>query len=131
MRRPHSRLGAGVFAGDLAVTLGFAMLVAAGFAARRHATAHKRLMTLASAAIVSPALARWPFDFMQNGPPLGVVALYLIPPVSMVVYDLATLRRVQHATWFGGCVMLAALASFRVLPAWPSWSRVAGWVAGS
>jgi hypothetical protein len=86
-------------------------------------------MTLASAAIIGPALARWPFDFIQNGPPFGLAFLYLLQPLLVIAYDLATLRRVQRVTWFGLVVMLLVLTCFLMLPAWPVWQGFTSWVA--
>lgn len=128
VRRPHSALGASVLAGDLAQTVAFVILIAAGLTRRRAALDHKRLMTLASAAIIGPAIARWPFEFIDNEPPIGLVLFYLLPTLLLIAYDLATLRRVHRATWLGFGVMLLVLACFVGLPAWHGWLAFANWV---
>jgi len=127
-REPHGISAAG-FAGDLAQTIAFAILITAGFARRRRSHEHKRLMTLASAAIIGPALARWPFDFIQNGPPFALAFFYLLQPLLLLAYDLATERRVQRVTWFGLVVMLLVLLCFLALPAWQGWQLFTAWVA--
>ncbi len=129
LRREPSGLSAGGFAGDLAQTAAFTILITAGLARRKNAPEHKRLMTLASAAIIGPALARWPFDFIQNGPPFALVSFYLLQPLLLIVYDLTTQRRVQHATWFGLGVMLLVLLCFLTLPACHDWQLFTVWVA--
>jgi len=129
VRRVPSGLGAGGFAGDLAQTAAFAILIVAGLAQRSKAPDHKRLMTLASAAIIGPALARWPFDFIQSGPPFALVSFYLLQPLLLIAYDLTTQRRVHRATWFGLGVMLLVLVCFLTLPAWHGWQNFTTWVA--
>jgi hypothetical protein len=129
LRREPAGLSAGGFAGDLAQTVAFAILISAGFARRGSAPEHKRLMTLASAAIIGPALARWPFDFIQNGPPVALAFLYILQPLLLVAYDLSTQRRVQRATGFGLGVMLLVLICFLTLPAWSGWQAFTSWVA--
>lgn len=128
VRREPSGLSVSGFAGDLAQTVGFAILISAGLARRRNAAAHKRLMTLASAAIIGPALARWPFDFIQSGPPFALACLYLLQPMLVIAYDLVTLRRVERATWLGLGVMVLVVLCFLTLPAWPGWQRFTSWV---
>jgi hypothetical protein len=128
VRREPSGLSAGGFAGDLAQIVGFTILISAGLARRRYASEHKRLMTLASAAIIGPALARWPFGFIQNGPPFALAFFYVLQPLLLVAYDLVTLRRVQRATWFGLGVMLLVLMCFLALPAWHGWQSFTSWV---
>lgn len=121
-------VGAGPFAGDLAQTLAFAILCAAGLSRRREGPTHKRLMTLASAAIIGPAIIRWPFEFILREPPVGVLFFYLLPALLLIGYDLATLRRVHCATWLGFGLLAAVLISFIALPAWPGWITFFHWV---
>jgi len=128
VRRPDSGLGAAVLAGDLAQTLAFVALISVGLARRRNALAHKRLMTLGSAAIIGPALARWPFDFIQSGPPIGIAFFYLLPSLLLIAYDLAALRRVHRATCFGFGSMVLVLASFLGIPALHGWQVFTSWI---
>jgi hypothetical protein len=128
VRRPQSGIGASILGGDLAMTIAFTILIGAGLAARKDAPAHKRLMALASAAIMGPALARWPFDFIQHGPPIALNGLALLPTLLLATYDIATLRRVHRATWLGLGLMLMIAASFPLLPAWGTWQRFTSWI---
>ena len=90
--------------GDLVSTIAFAVLLSAAIAFRRQPEIHKRLMLLASASIVGPALGRighWPlFDGLPGGllPTCGLVFFL----GSLVIYDVATTRRVHAATLLGG-----------------------------
>jgi hypothetical protein len=74
----------------------FAILAGSGLALRRRRETHKRLMTLATVALMSAPLARIPWVF-RAGPPafFGLTDLFI---VAMLVYDLTTRRRAHPAT---------------------------------
>ncbi len=128
LRRPDSGIDAMILAGDLAQTAAFVVLLSTGLARRAHAAEHKRLMTLATAAIIGPALARWPFAVMHAMPPVGIVLFYLLPAVLVLLYDLAVLRRVHRATWLGLVAMVLVLACYVAVPATSAWQAFAHWV---
>ena len=128
LRRPNSGVGAAAFAGDLAQTVVFLVLIGKGFVRRRNAPEHKRLMALGTAALMGPAIVRWPFDFIQNGPPIGIPFFYLLPPLLLVAYDLATLHRVHRATWLGLVLMTLVLGSFFIVPDQAAWQTFTEWV---
>ncbi len=121
-------VGPGPFAGDLAQSLVFAVLIASGISRRRYPAEHKRLMMLATAAIMGPAIIRWPFGLLEQSPPIGVLFFYLLPALLLISYDLWALHRVHRATWFGLGLMLLALISFIALPALPAWQAFTLWV---
>ena len=95
----------GAFWSNLGSALAFLILVALAIALRARPDWHKRLMLLASMAIMLPALARlsrWPILGGEQGPfPLGVVLALLL---ALVGYDLLTTRRVHRATLLGTAV---------------------------
>ena len=128
VRRPHSGVGAGALAGDLAQTLAFAVLLGAGLRQRRDPTAHKRLMLMASASLIGPAVVRWPFAFIDANPPLGLVFFDALPALLLAVYDLSTLGRVHRATWMGLAAVVTVLTSFALLPALPAWQAFTNWI---
>lgn len=79
---------------DVAV---FAILASVAVAMRRTPPVHKRLMVLATIALLGPALGRIPAIADQTT--AAIVALLL----SLAVYDLVNNRRVHAATlWCGG-----------------------------
>jgi hypothetical protein len=90
----------------------FAGLLAAAILLRRMPQAHKRLIVLASIAIVGPALARisrWPVFGGEDGPFISVVFLGLL--LVVIAHDLVTARRLHRATWIGcGVIVLATIA---------------------
>jgi hypothetical protein len=116
VRRGAEGVGAGPFAGDLAQSLAFAILIGTGLSRRRFPAEHKRLMMLATAAITGPAIIRWPFGFLEQNPPAGILFFYLLPAILLMGYDLRMLHRVHRATWFGLGLMLLVLVSFIALP---------------
>jgi hypothetical protein len=87
-------------------------LVAAAILLRRNPQAHKRLMLLASIAILGPALARisrWPVFGGEDGPFVPVVLLGLL--ATLVAHDLVSARRLHTATLIGcGTIVLATIA---------------------
>jgi hypothetical protein len=78
----------------------FTAFVAAGVLLRRSPAAHKRLMVLASLAVLVPALSpnRFLGELLAPFPP---TVLHLALLGGLVWYDLATTRRVHAATWWG------------------------------
>ncbi|HSQ95233.1 MAG TPA: hypothetical protein VLM18_03920 [Croceibacterium sp.] len=128
LRRGAEGVGPGPFAGDLAQSLAFAILIATGFARRKIPAEHKRLMMLATAAIAGPAIVRWPFSFMQQEPPVGVLFFYLFPAFLLIAYDQWALHRIHRASWLGLALMVLVLVSFVALPALPAWQAFTLWV---
>ncbi|MEZ0334716.1 MAG: hypothetical protein ACAI18_11960, partial [Gemmatimonadales bacterium] len=84
----------------------FAILISAGLVLRDRPDTHKRLMTLATIALMSAPIARIP-GVLRAGPPgfFGLTDLFI---VAMLVYDLATRRKVHPATIWGGLVIVAS-----------------------
>ena len=106
----------------------FAGLVGAAFYYRHRADVHKRLMTLATIALLAAPIARLPFAFMRNGGPpafFGVADLFI---VACVVYDLVTRRRIHPATIWGGLVIVASQPLRLMLSGTPGWLAFAAWL---
>ena len=89
--------------GDMLV---FAILVGAGFYFRRRTDAHKRLMLLATIAILPAATARLPFAFIQEVGPLAFFGLADLFIVVCLLYDLYARRRFHSATVWGGLLII-------------------------
>jgi hypothetical protein len=90
----------------------FALFVALGVIARRHPAAHKRLMLLATANLIVPALARLVTQIVQGAGIVGVpgvvggVLLINVFLAAMVVYDFTTRGRLHAATLWGGAFVV-------------------------
>ena len=104
----------------------FAMLIGAGLVLRSRPDTHKRLMTLGTIALTSAPIARLPF-VRPLGPPgfFGLTDLFI---VAMLVYDLATRRKVHPATIWGGLVILASQPLRLMISGTPAWLTFAGWL---
>jgi uncharacterized membrane protein YozB (DUF420 family) len=100
--------------GNYLTLLMFALFVALGVLLRKRAEAHKRLMLLASVAIVGPALGRFPMwpifagglDAARNYAIGGLLLLL----TSLIVYDIVTRRRPHPVTWLGALATVVSLA---------------------
>lgn len=91
--------------GDMLV---FALLVGAAFHYRRRPDAHKRLMLLATVAILPAAVARLPFDFIQQVGPLAFFGLTDLFVLVMLAYDTLARGRPHRATVLGGLLLVAS-----------------------
>jgi hypothetical protein len=105
--------------GNLLTLTAFTALVAAGVWKRNSAAAHRRLMLMASIAIIGPPLGRIPdWPGMPGGPQLAVayaIGGILLLTGSVIVHDLRSMRRVHGATWAGLIVTFASIAGTVVL----------------
>lgn len=104
----------------------FAILIIAGLVLRNRPDTHKRLMTLATIALMSAPIARIP-GVLRAGPPgfFGLTDLFI---VAMLVYDRATGRKVHPATIWGGLVIVASQPLRLMISGTPAWLAFAGWL---
>jgi hypothetical protein len=110
--------------GDMFV---FAILIAAGFYYRRRPDVHKRLMLLATIAILGAAIARLPLAIMKAGPP-AFFGLTDVLVLTCVAYDLVTLRRVHRATALAGLLIVASQPLRLMLGGTHAWLSFAAWL---
>jgi hypothetical protein len=105
----------------------FAILVATGLYFRRKLETHKRLMTLAMISLMSAPIARLPLELLRAGPPafFGLTDLFIL---ALLVYDLATRRRVHAATVWGGLLIVASQPLRLMIAGTPAWMAFAGWL---
>jgi hypothetical protein len=97
--------------GNYASALVFALLVGAAVVLRRHTQAHKRLMLLASIAIITPALARilqWPVFGSELNANFAFVASLVSYALAGIVaaHDLIALKRLHPATLIGAPLLI-------------------------
>jgi hypothetical protein len=105
----------------------FAILVGAALYFRRRLDTHKRLMLLATIALLSAPIARLPLGILKAGPPafFGLADLFI---VAMLLYDLATRRRVHPATIWGGLFIVVSQPLRLMIAGTPAWLAFAGWL---
>ena len=88
--------------GDMLV---FAILATAGILYRHRPETHKRLMLVATIALLSAPISRWPLAIIQRGP----VTLFLVTDLFVLAgvgYDLASRRRIHPAYVWGGLLLV-------------------------
>jgi hypothetical protein len=100
---PVVRFLSDVVWGNVSSAVSFALLAWTGILLRRRVVVHKRLMLLATIAILGPALARLArlpvFGGSEQGLFQVVVSFSLLGAV--IVHDIATMRRIHPATLVG------------------------------
>jgi hypothetical protein len=106
---PVKQFEANLVFGNLSSVISFAVLAWTGILLRKRAALHKRLMLLATIAIVGPALARLSrlsiFGASEQSPFQVVVVLALVGAV--IVHDVITLRKIKLVTVFGAALPFA------------------------
>ena len=96
----------GVVIGDSLALVWFALFVGTAVCLRRRVDTHKRLMVLASIAILYPEQAR--IGDMLGNPPLAIVGGTIALCLSMAIYDYVSRRRLHSATVTGGLLIVFA-----------------------
>ena len=111
--------------GDMLV---FASLVGAAFYFRRRADTHKRLMLLATIAILPAAVARLPFAFIQQYGPLAFFGLSDLFIVPCLIYDIVMRGRPHRATVLGGALIVISHPLRLVIGSTHTWLVFATWL---
>jgi MFS family permease len=112
----------------LASVVVFTILVGLGLYYRRRPDAHKRLMLLATLALLPPALARIRI-LNAVGPQafFGVTVLFI---VAVVAYDYRTRRRVHAVSLWGGLFLALSFPGRIALGHTDAWLTFARWLVG-
>jgi hypothetical protein len=112
--------------GDMVV---FSILAGAAFYYRRRPDMHKRLILLATIAMLPAAVARLPFALMQTGPLafFGFADLFILP---CVVYDLVAFGKIHRATLFGALLIIASQPLRLAIGGTQAWLDFATWLTG-
>src|SRR5437588_6051176 len=111
--------------GDMLV---FGILVGAAFYFRRQLDTHKRLMLLASIALLPAGVARWPIGFIETGGPLmfyGLADLFIIP---CLIFDFVTRGRPHRATVIGAALIVISDPLRLVIGGTHAWLLFATWL---
>src|SRR2546430_1907744 len=111
--------------GDMLV---FAILIGAAFYFRRRADMHKRLMLLATIAILPAAVARLPLALIQQYGPLAFFGLSDLFIVPCLVYDFVTRGRPHRATVLGSALIVISHPLRLVIGNTHAWLVFATWL---
>jgi hypothetical protein len=106
----------------------FSILVAAGLYYRRQSETHKRLMLLATIAILAPAIARLPFAFVQANGPLAFFGLTDLVLLACIFYDIVSGRRLHSAYLWGGLPLVASQPLRLAVGGTGAWLAFAHWL---
>jgi hypothetical protein len=128
--RRHAAFGMSIealFAVDVLQLSVFAVLVFWALLVRTDGPAHKRLMILATVALLGPALSRWPFAFVFSSDFVfyGILDSFLI---FMIAYDLWSRRKLHPATISGSLLIVAMDLVMRPFAHLAVWHRFTSWI---
>ncbi len=106
----------------------FAIYVSVGYRYRRRADYHKRLMLLASLAMLVPAIARWRVPGLP-GPLTGMIVTAFYLGIAWT-YDWRRLGRLHPALLWGGLLLLASMPFRWLFGHTAAWQGFAGMLLG-
>jgi len=105
----------------------FATLVFFAFRARFNPPAHKRLILVATVALMIAAIARWPLAMVHRNPIRAALFSYLFLLV-LVAYDLWSTRKVYRATLWAGAFLIFVQQIRMPIGQTAAWRAFASWV---
>lgn len=108
----------------------FAVLVTLALALRRRSAYHKRLMLLATLAMLTPAMARLPFEFIKAGGPPVIFGLTDLVIIACIAFDTAKNRRLHPAFAAGLAFVIVGQIGRLVISQTPQWMTFAKWLVG-
>jgi len=103
----NAELARGFFTVPVADVIVFSVLVGSAVTYRREPATHKRLMLLATLAILDAATTRWPFQFIQTWKYGYYVAIDAII-LAVVAYDTIARRQLARAYAWGVPLVIAS-----------------------
>jgi hypothetical protein len=105
----------------------FAALAFSAFRARRNPPAHKRLVLVATVALMIAAIARWPFAIVHRLPIRAALFSYVFLLI-LVAYDLWSTRKVHRATIWAGAFLIFVQQIRIPIGQTAAWHTFATWV---
>jgi hypothetical protein len=117
------------FAIPLADLLVFAALVGAAIVYRRWPDTHKRLMLLATLAILDAATGRWPIKFIESTKYGYYVALDVII-IAVVAYDVLSRRKLDRAYAWGVTLVIGMQILREMIGPTAPWQEFARYFVG-
>lgn len=118
-----------VFLGTGLVNVGiFATFVGTAIALRRRPDSHKRLMLLATLAILVAALARIPLDFIERGGLSVAILLADLCIVVVVAVDTFRNHRLHPVFAWGGLFFIVSMHLADIGARTQAWTRLVSWL---
>ena len=117
---------------DFGSSLTFVLMVTTALYFRRRGDVHKRLMVLASCALLLPAVGRFlelvPLTLLHSGGLWEMVGFTEITPIVCIVYDTVRHRRLHPAFAWGGLALLSSLPVFMIIGSTHTWLNFSTWL---
>ena len=104
----------------------FATLVFFAFRARSNPAAHKRLILVATTALLIAAIARWPYTMVHRKPMMAALASYVFLLI-LIAYDLWSTRKVHRATIWAGAFLVFVQQIRIPIGKTAAWHAFASW----
>ena len=115
------------YAIPLSELIGFAVPAFFAFSLRRRPSTHKRLILIATIAMMTAAFGRWSVAFLLHRPLPAMLCSFSFF-IVLIVYDLLALRKIQLVTISGSAfVILVELMSFSIGHT-AAWHAFASWM---
>lgn len=107
----------------------FGILIFFAFRARRDPAAHKRLILIATVALLVAAVVRWPFAWVFLKPLTAQLFTYVFL-FALVAYDLFALGKVHRATLWASLFVIVVQMTRVPLGKTAAWHAFAAWMQG-
>ena len=111
--------------GDMLI---FGILFGAAYYYRNKLATHKRLMLLASIALLPAGVARWPIHFIETGGPLVFYSLADLFIVPCLIFDIITRGKPHRATVLGGLLIIISHPLRLIIGGTHAWIAFATWL---
>jgi hypothetical protein len=113
---------------------GFAIVIYFSWRARRRPDAHKRLILIATMALVGAAFGRFPWPRFGLPPAAGPVTGLGIGLLILIVYEIISIRRIHRSTMWAAPLVFASVAlavPIGMTPAWHAFAALLNRTLGS
>jgi FtsH-binding integral membrane protein len=104
----------------------FGTLIFFAFRARSNPSAHKRLIFVATTALLIAAFGRWPIDMIRGNPAMAGLVSYTFL-LFLVGYDLWSTRKVHRATLWAGAFLIFVQQIRIPIGKTAAWDAFASW----
>jgi len=111
----------------LTAMLIFATLIIFAFRERSNSSAHKRLIFVATTALMIAAIARWPVALVHRNVPRAGLLSYIFL-LMLAAYDLWSMRKVHRATIWASAFLIFVETIRIPIGETAMWHAFAGWV---
>jgi hypothetical protein len=105
----------------------FAVLIVFAYRSRFDSAAHKRLIIVASTALMTAPIARWHFEIVHFRPSAAERFSYIFL-LLLAAYDLFATRWLHRATMWAGASLIAVQQFALIFGTTSVWRAFAGWV---